>query len=83
MLGIYREGDKITGCWGPNLDGSEVGATVGYDGVTEIIVGKADGPMGFYAVGQVFRGDVLWMAFPLHMMQLVEIAPRVKEQNDG
>ena len=79
MLGVYQVGDRITGCWSASLDGNETGATVGYDGVTEIIVGRADGPMGFYAVAQVFRGDELWMNLPLHMMQSVEIAPRLNE----
>ena len=86
MLGVYREGDEITGCWSAeSLTGDDVGCTVGYDGVTKILIGKADGPMGFYAVAQVFRGDELWQILPLHMMQSVEIAPRgtPKESSDG
>jgi hypothetical protein len=77
LRGFFKEGDFLQGCWGePCINGEETGATVGFDGVTEIIVDKADGPMGFYAVARVMRGDEIWMVLPLHLMQSVEVSPR-------
>lgn len=80
MEGAFQEGDILSGCWTVNSEGSDQGATVGYDGVTEIIVEKAAGPMGWYPIARVMRGDQLWMFLPLHMMQTIEVAPR-EERN--
>ena len=69
MTGFYQAGDTLHSVWCPvePNSGGQVGATVGYDGVTEIKIDKADGPMGHYAIALVYRANSLWQVIPLHM----------------
>ena len=77
MTGHFQVGDKLHSAWGPQYDGGgQPGASVVYDGVTKILVDKADGPMGHYAVALVYRGDILWQVLPLHMMNEIVVEPR-------
>jgi hypothetical protein len=76
MTGHFQVGDTLHGVWGPYSDGGQPGATVGYDDVTSIVVDKADGPMGHYAIALVYRGDSLWQVLPLHMMNEIVVEPR-------
>ena len=77
MDGAFQEGDTLTAIVGPFND--RTGGTyirVGEEGVTRISVSKAAGPMGWYAVAEVFKGDELVTIHPLHMMEIVVV-------NDG
>lgn len=73
--GVFQEGDEVRALIGPPAnDGTAVLAQVGHDGVTRIVVDFAAGPMGWYAVAAVFKGDELVAYHPLHMMETVRIA---------
>jgi hypothetical protein len=76
MTGFFQVGDKLQAVWAPYSAEGQVGATVGQRGVTEIVVDKADGPMGHYAIALVYRGPSLWLALPLHMMDEIVVEPR-------
>lgn len=81
MLGVFREGDKLTAIVGPyDSNTGGVYTRVGQDDVTSIVVGKADGPMGFYAVAQVMRGSdgVITETHPIHMLETVVIEDHPK-----
>lgn len=72
MNDFYQEGDtllSLIGASGPI-------AAVGVNGVSRIEVAMAQGPMGPYAVAQVFAGENedLVSAHPLHMMEAVGIS---------
>jgi hypothetical protein len=68
MLGVYQVGDSLKGLY--NDHGAI--AVVGRKGVTEIVVDKANGPMGFYAVANIFKGDDLVSIVHLHMCSVVD-----------
>lgn len=74
--GFFQVGDTLHSVWGPARNGDQTGATVGYDNVTEIVVDRADGPMGHYAVALVYRGTSLWQVLPIHMMEEIVVEPR-------
>ena len=76
MTGHFQVGDMLHSVWGPQYDGGQPGASIGYDDVTSIVVDKADGPMGHYAVALVYRGKSLWQVLPLHMMNEIVVEPR-------
>lgn len=69
MLGMYQVGDNIKGIY--NEQGAV--AVVGRNDVTEILIDKADGPMGFYAVANVFKGETLVSIVSLHMCLIADI----------
>lgn len=76
MDGFFKIGDKLHSVWSVAAEDHQSGATVGYDEVTEIVVDKAAGPMGWYAVALVYREGSLWQALPLHMMAEIVVEPR-------
>ena len=77
MTGFYQVGDLLHSVWCPQSPDTsgQIGATVGYDGVTSIVVDKADGPMGHYAIALVYCGDRLWQIIPLHMVNEIVVEP--------
>lgn len=79
MLGVFQEGDELSAIVGPYDEGSGgVYARVGQNDVVRIVVAKADGPMGLYAVAQVLVGadESLKEIHPLHMMETIVIEDR-------
>jgi hypothetical protein len=76
MDGMYQVGDNLKCVCAPVQSEDDTGiiAQVGLNGVTEIVVDKAAGPMGWYAVANVFKGDNLSAVISLHFAAWVEIA---------
>lgn len=72
MDGFFQEGDKLKAVIGPGEQ--YVCERVGREGVTRIVVDKAIGPMGYYAVALVYKGDDIARAVPLHMMEVIDIS---------
>ena len=70
MGGAFQEGDQLHAVYGP---GDGVSCVVGYNKVTTIVVNKAAGPMGWYAVAQSYKGDKMANCFALHMMETIVV----------
>lgn len=69
---IYKRGQKLEAVYCPWPPDGETpsGGAVGYDQVTEIVVDRAAGPMGWYDVAVIKRGGLRPdMIVPLHMAE--------------
>ena len=75
MASELPQGQALANIWGPYNDAGQAGGRVGYDGVTSIEIGRLAGPMGWFDVAVIYRGngrgDVI---MPLHMAETITIA---------
>ena len=77
MRTCFEVGDEINGVWGPlSSDGEQAGACVGLHGTTRIAIDQEPGPMGYYHVAVVWKGDNISAVLPLHMMELIDCEPK-------
>ena len=71
----FKQGEKLQSVWGTQDDeGDMYGAQIGVEGVIDIYVSQARGPMGFYEIAVAKREDAGDLVFPLHMLELIERA---------
>ena len=66
-------GTLLSNVYGPYSEAGQMGAAVGNNDVTSIVVEHLSGPMGHYHAAFVYKGDVLAYMLPLHMMESISV----------
>jgi hypothetical protein len=79
-VSTLKQGQLIDAVFCPLVDGNQSGGAVGYDQVTEIEISQCAGPMGFYDVAIIRRGNSRPDEIvPIHMADYVRLHSDVTE----
>lgn len=71
-----QQGQKLEYIWGPmDAEGEASGGRVGFGGVTEIEVGRCEGPMGYYDVAIIRHSGKPDCIVPVHMAEVIWTLP--------
>lgn len=75
MRRTLKQGDSIHAIRSPLRGeyGESAGAEVGSNGVTKITIGCLEGPMGLYAVAEVYGEHGLETVWPLMHMETITV----------